>query len=179
MEWLRRWFRSSHADAEREARLALEAQIQTLRLDLQEREAHIARLREELSRARAEAAKEASAQAEDQLVRLLEAISGPAAQLHLQNHLAQAHQKPVQARDVLSNVRRLLAKLEDAGLRFEGKLDAEVPFDPDLHQPMSSDTFSARGESVVVRIAGVFWQGRALRRADVELVTSARAGDGL
>ena len=178
MQWLKRWFLSPPADADRETRLALEARVQSLSLDLQEREVSVAYLREELARARAEAASQVEAQASDRFARLFEGLAAPAAQLHLQGHLLEVQQRPVQARDVLGNVRRLLIKLEDAGLRFHGQLDAKVAFDPDLHQPLNADTLPARGDVVIVRIAGVVWHGRTLRHAGVELITSAKAGDG-
>jgi hypothetical protein len=145
-----------------------------LSLDLEERETRVANLREELARARATAASQAEAQAFDRFTRVFGDLAAPATQLHLQCHLLEVRQRPVQARDVLVNVHRLLAKLEDAGLRFDGELGAEVAFDPDLHQPLSGDGLPARGATVVVRIAGVAWQGRVLRRAGVEPAASPK-----
>ena len=175
MRWLKRWFSSGPADAEREARLALEAQVQSLSLDLKEREASVANLREELARARTAAAHQAEAQASERFARLFEGLAAPAAQLHLQGHLLEVQRRPVQTRDVVANARRLLVKLEDAGLRFDGELGAEVAFDPNRHQPLSDEALPAHGERVIVRIAGVAWQGRVLRRAGVEPTASAKS----
>jgi molecular chaperone GrpE (heat shock protein) len=178
MRWLKRWFSSRPVDEDREARLALEARVQSLSLDLGEREASVANLREELARTRAAAASQAEAQAFDRIARLFEGLAAPAAQLHLQGHLLEVQRRPVQARDVMANARRLLVKLEDAGLRFDGELGAEAAFDPNLHQPLSGEALPAHGERVIVRIAGVAWQGRVLRRAGVEPATSAKIGGG-
>ncbi len=162
-EWLRRWFRP---DAESGA-LALRAEAQSLRLELEERERVIAALRADLERLRRREEERASTAVRAERERLLTEAAAPVAQLLTQAHLLEVEGKPVQARDVLTVARRLIRFLEDEGLAVEGRVGEAVAFDPARHEPLGADFTPAPGQPAVVRLVGVAWRGKVLRKAGV------------
>ena len=95
--------------------------------------------------------------------------AAPVAQLLTQLHL-QEEGKPVQAKDVLIVAKRLVRTLKDNGLTLEGSIGKQVPFDPTRHEPLGTDVLLNRGQSVIVRFVGVAYQGKLLRKAEVQKV---------
>jgi molecular chaperone GrpE (heat shock protein) len=142
----------------------LEREVQRLRLDLAEERARVEQLQRALERQRDEAGVYADAREEA----LLAAVAVPVTQLLTQAHLVELEGRAVETRDVLTVARRLVRALEDAGLRVEGEIGAQVPFDPDHHALLSATARPRRGEPVVVRFAGVSYAGKVLRKAGVE-----------
>jgi molecular chaperone GrpE (heat shock protein) len=148
--------------------LELEREMQSLRLELKEREQEMTRLREELGRQRSGASARVAESVQAQVERLLTDAAAPAAQLLTQAHLLEVEGKPVQARDVLAVAKRLVRTLEDNGLTLEGSVGETVPFDPNRHESLSADASLKPGQPVTVRFVGVAYQGKLLRKADVE-----------
>jgi molecular chaperone GrpE (heat shock protein) len=144
---------------------ALEGEVQSLRLDLQEQTALVGRLKQELERERT--GTKVADQVHAQVERLLADAGAPVAQLHTQAHLLEQG-RPVPARDVMAVARRLVRVLEDHGLTPESSVGARVPFDPDRHEPLSAATAIRPGRPVVVRFVGMRYQGKLLRKAGVE-----------
>ena len=64
--------------------------------------------------------------------------------------------------------KRLICTLEDSGLTIVGQVGETVSFDSNLHEPLSSSTSITPGTEVVVRFAGVSYQGKVIRKAGVE-----------
>lgn len=158
--WLQRW-RSPPVD---ERLLALKREIQQLRLELAERDRVTAQLRRqgEVEEGRVASAGEARRE------RLLSEAAAPVAQLLTQAHLLEVDGRPVQARDVLAVARRLVRLLEDEGLMLEGTVGQKVVFDPGRHDPLSAEALFTAGQPVIVRLVGVSYQGRILRKAGVD-----------
>jgi molecular chaperone GrpE (heat shock protein) len=156
--------------AKSEQELALEGQIQTLQLDLEEREQTIANLKQELERERIGASEQVTETVQAQVERLLFEVATPVAQLLTQAHLLEVEHKPVQTRDVLAVARRIIRTLEDSGLTVVGQVGQTVSFDPDHHEPLEANIGLSSGETVTIRFVGVAYQGKFLRKAGVTRV---------
>jgi molecular chaperone GrpE (heat shock protein) len=151
-----------------ERALALEREVQSLRLELDERDRAVTNLSEELERQRSGASARVAEAVETQVEQLLADAAAPVAQLRTQMHLLEAEGKPVQARDVLAVAKRLVRTLEDNGLGLEGSVGEAVPFDPNHHEPLSAGVALTPGQPVVLRFVGVVYRGKLLRKAGVE-----------
>lgn len=146
----------------------LEREAQSLRLDLAEQARSAARLKEELERLRSGSSAHVSEAVQAQVERLLSDVATPVVQLLTQTHLLEVEDKPVQAKDVLALVKRLVRTLEDNGLTLMGSVGATAPFDPNHHEPLSSSVSLEPGDRATLRFVGVAYQGRLLRKAGVE-----------
>jgi hypothetical protein len=164
--WLDRLLgRSNGADAE--GLLALRREAQGLRLQLEERSRQLAALQKVRERQQAGEETRAAEAVQTKVERLLAEAAGPVTQLLTQAHLLEAEGKPVQARDVLAVARRLVRVLEEEGLTLDGRPGERAAFDPNRHAPLAGEV-PASGAVVVVRFAGVGYQGCVLRKAGVE-----------
>lgn len=170
LNWLRRVLSKPEADEDRndERALALEREIQTLRLDLEERERSLAGLKKELERKRNGESARVNEMAQSQIERLLADTAAPIAQLLTQAHLLEEEGKPVQAKDVIAVAKRLVRALEDHGLTLEGRAGETVSFDPDRHEPLSGSAALAPGQSATLRFTGIAYKGKLLRKGSVE-----------
>jgi molecular chaperone GrpE (heat shock protein) len=97
----------------------------------------------------------------------MQSAAAPAAQLALQAHLLEAEGKPVAARDMLAVARNLVRALETEGLLLEEKPGQRVAFDPNRHEPLSTETPIAVGQPALVKLPGLSFQGALLRKAGV------------
>jgi molecular chaperone GrpE (heat shock protein) len=175
MGWFRKKPAAPTADASPQL-LALQRQVQDLRLTLAERDAQVARLQADLERLRqGESARLADGlQAERE--RLCSEAGGPIAQLLTQAHLLEVEGKAVQARDVLAVARRLVRVLQDQGLELLGTVGEETAFDPNRHAPLGNDTTLSPGQKVRVRFVGVLLRGKVVRKAGVEVADARTTG---
>lgn len=168
LNWLKKLFQEPTPDTNNEQILSLEGEIQNLRLELAERDQKIATLKQELERTRTNESTRISATLQTELEQLLGDIASPISQLLTQAHLLEIEGKPVQAKDILAVAKRLIRTLEDKGLTITGKIGETVSFDPNYHQPLSSNIDLSTGTSVVVKIVGVSYQDKVLKKASVE-----------
>ena len=164
-EWIRSLFGAKPVD---ERVVNLEREAQSLRLDLAEQERLAAQLKEELERLRGSASAHVSEAVQVQVEQLLTDVATPVVQLLTQTHLLEVEDKPVQAKDVLALVKRLVRTLEDNGLTLVGSVGETAPFDPNHHEPLSSSVSLEPRDRVTLRFVGVAYQGRLLRKAGVE-----------
>src|SRR4051794_21649267 len=93
--------------------LALQRQVQELRLTVQDRDAQIARLQADLEKQRKDEQNARAADLRAAREKLGTEVAGPVAQLLTQAHLLEQENKPVQARDVLAVARRLVGLLQE------------------------------------------------------------------
>lgn len=165
---LKQWFkRSLTAQPQDDERLlALERQVQNLRLELAERQQLADKLKQELERQRNSDDRITSA-VQAQVEQLLTYAAAPVTQLLTQSYLLEAG-KPLQAKDVLALAKRLIRALEDSGLTLMGSVGETVYFDSNLHDPLSDSTPLLLGDPVVVKFVGVSYQGKVIRKAGVE-----------
>ena len=167
--WLKRWLRKPQQalQIEDERSLTLECQIQNLRLELAERNQLVDKLKQELERQRSSECDRLTSAIQTQVEQLLTDAAAPVTQLLTQAYLLEEG-KPVQAKDVLVVAKRLIRALEDNGLTITGNIGKTVPFNSNLHDPLSASTSLAPGVPVVVKFAGVSYQGKVIRKAGVE-----------
>ncbi|MEW6157043.1 MAG: hypothetical protein AB1813_06395 [Verrucomicrobiota bacterium] len=154
--------RTPMADSER--LLILQRELASLRLDLAEKEKCLADFRRQSEAEKLSADIRWSEQWQSHIAQLLEEAATPVAQLLTQTHLHN-NGTPVQTKDVLALVHRLIALFERLGLKAEGEIGAIVAFDPDRHEMMEGQAEVGRGSSVVVRMCGVVHGKKILRKA--------------
>ncbi len=148
--------------------LTLEREIQNLRLKLTERDQLIDKLKQQLEQQRTSENNNIDSAVQNQIEQLLTDTAAPITQLLTQAHLLEEG-KPVQAKDVLLVAKRLISTLEDNGLTIVSQVSETVSFDSNLHEPLSASTAINQGTEVVVRFAGVSYQGKVIRKAGVEV----------
>jgi molecular chaperone GrpE (heat shock protein) len=148
--------------------LILEREIQNLKLELTERDQLIDKLKQQLEQQRTTESNNIDSAVQNQIEQLLADTAASVTQLLTQAHLLEQG-KPVQAKDVLLVAKRLIRTLEDNGLTLTGKVGETVPFDSNLHEPLSASTTITPDTDVVVRFAGVAYQGKVIRKAGVEV----------
>jgi molecular chaperone GrpE (heat shock protein) len=171
MPWLKRLLSGAKEPPREdndERTLAGERGAQELRLLLAERERELAQVKGELERRRGGQPAEVEAAVRARLERFFEDAAAPAAQLLTQAHLMKAEGKPVAAKDVLLVATRMVRALEDHGLVFESAVGETVPFDAERHAALSAAVSLKAGEPVVVRVVGVVYGGKRIRKAGVE-----------
>ena len=167
-KWLKQVFKNPSLDNEKT--LTLEREIQNLRLELTERDQLIDKLKQQLEQQRTSENNNIDSAVQNQIEQLLTDTSAPVTQLLTQAHLLEQG-KPLQAKDVLIVAKRLIRTLEDNGLTVVNQVSETVSFDSNLHEPLSASTSITPGTEVVVRFTGVFYQGKVIRKAGVELST--------
>jgi molecular chaperone GrpE (heat shock protein) len=165
LNWLKQVFKTPSPDNEK--LLTLEREIQNLRLELTDRDQLIDKLKQQLEQQRTSENNNISSAVVNQIEQLLTDTAAPVTQLLTQAHLLEQG-KPVQAKDVLLVAKRLISTLEDNGLTIVSQVGETVSFDSNLHEPLSASTAISPGAEVVVRFAGVFYQGKVIRKAGVE-----------
>lgn len=165
--WIKSLFTQDVVEGEAEK---LKREIQGLRLEMEERDQLIGKLKDRLEYQRKGSEMQVSESVQVKIERLLENIATPVTQLMTQAHLIDMDKQSVGAKDVIILVKRMVRVLEDHGMKVEGKVGDIVPFDPDQHEPLSAEVSPKLGEQVVVRIMGVSFKGRLLRKVGIEKV---------
>jgi molecular chaperone GrpE (heat shock protein) len=142
--------------------------LQRFRREQREDQTVVMRLRGEIDRLK----REQSTLQEESLRRAYQTLfadaSSPVSQLLLQVHLANNANSSLTADDVLANVKRLVAILEQHGLTVVGQPDEIQKFDPNIHEPMNERSQPALSEQVCIRFPGISYQGQVLRKAAVD-----------
>ena len=153
--------------------LSLESETQNLRLTINEREQAIAQLRSELERQRQNESNNQAIAFQTQQEQFFDELAAPISQLLTQIYLLEVENKPVQAKDAIAIVKRMLRVFTEQGLIQVGNIGEVVNFDPNLHQPLSSAVEINNGQTVKIRLAGLTYQGKVIRAAGVELCQDA------
>ena len=168
--WLRGWLAKADGGEQSlpdERVLALERQVQSLRLELTEQHQLVANLKGELQRQRDAEDTHLTAAVRAQIERLMTNMATPVAHLLTQAHLLEVDGKPIQAHDVLAVAKRLVRTLEDNGLTLEGQVGETLPFDPNRHELLSAEAALQPGETVVVKFVGASYGGTVCKKAGV------------
>ena len=169
LSWLKRIFSPSSALPTSEPTLALQSELQTLRLELAERETAIANLKQELERQRQGETTRIEAARQTEIESLFEQLSSPLSQLLTQTHLVEQQGKTVQPQDILTVTQRLIRTLESTGLAIAVGVGETTPFDPNYHQPLNSNLTISPGTAIVAKMPGLAYQKKILKKALVEL----------
>lgn len=152
----------------------MERELQECRLALAEREGAVRRLRADLDRARGSSEDEAAREGHARVEQLVEAMGAALVQLATQAQLHDSGSVQVRTDDVVAVGARLLRALRAAGVDAFGTLGEEVAFDPDRHDPLSMSSTPEAGTLVRIRVVGLCYGDRVLRRAGVEPVAADR-----
>jgi len=170
-KWLKRLLKRSQSISQQidERVLVLEREVKSLQMALQERDRMLDHLKDDLEYQRDTTSSNVSEIVQTKLEHLFADAAAPVTQMLTQAHLLKEG-KPVQAKDVLTVAKRLVRILKDNGLTIEDNIGEQMPFDPNCHEPLSADTSPDRGQLVVVRFAGVAYQGKLLRKAGVQKI---------
>lgn len=144
----------------------LEAQVQSLRLDLADKAKECVQARvqlEELDRTRMGDRNRA---AQNQTEKILSDLATP--MVHLLTALEQFKTSTPQS---LSNleliIRQLFRALEAHGASLIGAVGECTPYDPSVHAPLSQETSPAFGDSVQIKIPGLRFGDKVIRKAGI------------
>jgi molecular chaperone GrpE (heat shock protein) len=148
--------------------LRLERELGEARLELAQRDRSIERLRAEVGRVRDAAAQDARERGQANVERLVVAIGAPLVQFMTQAHLHRTGLHEVRVGDVLDVGTRLVRSLREVGVDMVGKVGEAEPYDPDRHDPLSTAAVPVAGERIVVRVVGLSYRDRVVRKAGVE-----------
>ena len=149
--------------------LNLESSIRSLEMDITEKDKTLQLLKNELERAESKKESTIDSAVSSQLEGLIADIAPAVAQIATQEYLLKVEAKPIQGKDVLTVAMSLLHSLEDKGMKLEGTIGAQVPFDPNKHDllGMGDSSLINDGSSVTVRMPAVTYQGRILKKMAV------------
>lgn len=148
--------------------LSVNRELQELRLTLQEREALIERLKARAAGADSQQAAEQAGLQAHFLESFFSDAAAPISQLLLQEHLSLKAGKALPPEEIFKMFRKLLEVFHQRGLQIEGVSGQAIAFDAARHQPLDGrDNFSS-GDSVRVRIPGILYQDKIIRRAMVD-----------
>lgn len=146
--------------------VGLRREVQGLRLDLQEKEEQVRRLKAETEYLRQGEERRTQAAVDIALESLFKDLASPVAQLLAQERIV-AEGGEVRPRDVLMLARQMVQALADRGLSPIGRAGERAVFSEAQHQPLDGSPV-AEGESVVVRFPGFAFRGRVVRKAMVQ-----------
>lgn len=155
---------------EREAGSAadLQHEIQTLRLDLEERERLLHELRSTLEYQRDGSVTQIADSVHAKMERIIEDMATPVSQIMTQSHLLDEGNQSLAAKDVMVLATRLIRVLEDQGMSIVGHVGEIMSFDPEMHEPLGAEESIDIGEQVVVRFSGIAFHGKFLRKMGIE-----------
>lgn len=146
----------------------LRNELQTLKLELYEKDTVLSNLSQELNHQRHGEIDKLSEKLSTFLEELMIDVSTPVTQLISQIYLFEIQSKPLQAKDVLAVAKRFVRLLEDRGMKIEGAVGEIVLFNPNLHMPLSGRFVMHLGERVIVRLVGISYKGKTIRKAGVD-----------
>jgi molecular chaperone GrpE (heat shock protein) len=155
--------------------LQLESDLQQARLEIEERDRTIERLRSEAASARDGVRPEAERLARSEVERFAALMAVPLTQFLTQEHLHRTGIAEVQVSSVIDVGLRLMRVLGGAGVEPIGTVGASEPFDPDRHDPLSTSASPDPGQQVVVRVVGLALRHQVLRKAGIEVAGSEAA----
>lgn len=159
------WFRSFWSPAPSQA--DSKSETQQLRLELEECRTKLATVQDQYKRQHAESAEYIEQAVNSKLQALMSAVANPVTQLNSQIHLHQNEGKEARVQTLITLSRQMMRALQDEGLELKGTIGEEVPFDPNQHEMLGDTPAVAEKTSVVVRVAGVQFAGKWLRRMGV------------
>jgi len=103
----------------------------------------------------------------DPLDSRIEDLVASLSQLRMQGSLLQAGTE-ISGRSVMALAGKLADSLEKAGLEPVGITGAEIEYDPEACEPLSTASAFVAGETVIVKFIGYRYRGRLVRKALVQ-----------
>ncbi len=146
--------------------LALQAENQRLRLDLEQAQTQVKRLQEALLHQQSGQANEQAASLQARFTALLAELGSPAAQFLTQIYLLEKQGKEIQARDTLAIARSLLRVLGNVGVEVSEEPGETVAYNPDNHHLLGANHMAQSGQVVLVRTPGLVYRksGQGVQR---------------
>lgn len=145
----------------------LQNQVQSLKLELVERDRQIALLKVNAQAQQYQHQSLSQEQTSAHIEALMRDSASAVSQLLTQAYLLEQEKKPIQAKDVLQVARRLIRTLENNGLSIDGLPGLQTTYDLECHMPLSAAESLTPGQPVVIRLAGIRYQGKILLKASV------------
>ncbi len=148
--------------------LALESQVQGLKLELEEKKESLSKLNGAMERLRLQGDSSSQEKADARVEALLGQIAGPISQLITQTDLVENQGKTIPAQDVFLLVKKLIKGFQAQGLVLSGNLGQIVPYNPDLHTPISGNLTLQAGQPVKIRFVGIQHKQKIIKKALVD-----------
>lgn len=163
--WLRK---KRQVEKKDESLLDIQNELQSLRLEIQEKGKIITKLKDDLNRERDGKTAQVKELNQAFIEKIIADASTPISQILTQSYLLESEGKPIQAKDIISVSKRLIRVFENAGMNIEGTVGEKVSFDPNYHSPLSTNSEIKAGDKVIIRLVGISYQGKIIRKAGVE-----------
>ncbi|WP_017295442.1 hypothetical protein [Geminocystis herdmanii] len=173
INWLKKLFSSptvTSNDESSEKIITLETKLQQLKLELVDRTHTINSLQQKLQRQEEKESIQLQEKILGEKEKLFNQIASPISQLITQKYLLEVEEKPVQAKDILLVVKRLINVFEMEGLTFIGEVGEITNFEPNYHQSLNSNIDINRGDKVIIKIVGISYQNQVIKSSIVEKV---------
>lgn len=151
--------------SENEQLMHLQKELQSLKLELQGRDASVRSMSNEIERLQKNEQQKLELTLNGEFEKLFTDISGPVSQLLTQEALSKTNAN-ISAADVLILVRQLVRSLERNGLEIKGKVDDKAEYHSGFHEILTSTSLS-EGQAVRVKIPGIGFKGKVVRKAMV------------
>jgi molecular chaperone GrpE (heat shock protein) len=159
----------------RERLMKSECELQSLRLELEEKERSLRSAQHELDVRHKQMESASSAMTNARTEQLFAELAGPVASFITQSYLFGTDNKQLELKDVIALGKRFVSCLKNHGLQIEGKVGETFEYNSNLHEPLSLGEIIEERDEVMVRIVGISYQGKILRRAGVLKVGTARS----
>lgn len=145
----------------------LNARVQSLQLQAADDARIMREQQREIERLKAHQTEAVTDAVDHRIEKLMQEVASPVAQLISQAHMFEKESKPIQLKDVLIVSKRTIRALQNAGLQVRDTPGETVTANNDEHELASGkDTLKDR-ETVVVRIPGIAFKDKVIRRSVV------------
>lgn len=145
----------------------LEKELQFAKLDLAETTAQLTAAQHDLNLQSQQSVDLRDSEIRDKVRALFQELSGPLTQLLTQNHIQHVQGKSLNTKDINATVNRLVSGLKNYGLEISEDIGSTTVFDPNKHEALTIDDTIEVGEEVLIRMYGIGFEGKILRRAAV------------
>lgn len=148
--------------------LKLQSALRARDLDLDYAQKANERLQADIARERTAEQANRAAAVDASLEKSLAELALPLTQLATQMFLAEGEGKTLNAKDVFAVIKRLIKNAQASGLCLEGNAGEIAAFDQNRHDVIDTDGVVASGTRVKIRMPGVSYRGKIIRKAAVE-----------
>jgi len=150
--------------------LELERELQHAKLDLDDAGVQLNAALHDLSLLNQQASDLKISEIRSKFGSLFQDLSAPLAQLLTQDYLQNVQGKSLNGKDVQATLQRLIRNLKKHGLEIVEEVGSSARFDSVKHEALDLDDTIKEGEDVLVRMCGIGFAGKVLRRASVSKI---------
>lgn len=145
----------------------LEKELQFAKLDLAETQSQLIAALHDLKLHSQQGADLRDIEIRNKVRSLFQDLSSPLVQLLTQNHIQHVQGRSLNTKDINATVNRLVSSLTNYGLEISEDIGSTTLFDPNKHEALTIDDTIEVGEEVLIRMYGIGFEGKILRRAAV------------